>query len=273
MPLSNAVFMACSRYDIVHTGGDDTDEDAPDDDDIDDDDSDDDLDVPFVTITKRNTARQLAHWVKEQVNKGETEDEFAARARLMVDRGVNAQAKIRASRKLAGRADPEGTESIAVGTAARLYFESVHGKADKKPKSIVGHEDLGPALGRKYKFQWKDVGYGSENVKEAWKSPDWAGKYPDLIETYEKAPPLRLTPSHPPGPIVHDIVCYLTLPIGRGWRWRAKPRESTRLKRLRTGASFQVVMLSTTCSGRAGQALRRTRGSPSRTSRAAGMHP
>jgi len=201
MPLSNAVFMACSRYDIVHTGGDDTDEDAPDDDDIDDDDSDDDLDVPFAVITKRNTARQLAHWVKEQVNKGETEDEFAARARLMVDRGVNAQAKIRASRKLAGRADPEeGTDSIAVGTAARLYFESVHGKADKKPKSIVGHEDLGPALGRKYKFQWKDVGYGSENVKEAWKSPDWAGKYPDLIETYEKAPPPQTHPFSPTRP-------------------------------------------------------------------------
>ena len=144
--------------------------------------------MPLTKLKARSEKAQLDHWCKEhQPGKGETEDEFTKRAAKMVRQGVVAQEALgrKTGATFAKAKEPPTVQNSTVATGARLYYESVHGRSETKPTKIVAHHDAGPTRGRQYKFSWQKVGYGAECP--IWKSPDWAGKYPDLVEDYEKA--------------------------------------------------------------------------------------
>ena len=122
-----------------------------------------------------------------QINKplkGEGEGEYAKRITEMASQGVKAQERLRRKK---GKGEPSQTISMgpAVGTAARLFFESVKGGAgERRPTRIF--EDMETANGEKgYHIEWKEKGYIG---RTAWKSADWVGKYPSLLEVYEKVP-------------------------------------------------------------------------------------
>ena len=140
-------------------------------------------DCPFGKLSKRRKADQAKYWM--QINKplkGEDEEEYSKRITEMVSRGVKAQERLRRKK---GTGEPSQPVDPAVGTAARLFFESVKGGAsERRPTRIF--EDMETANGEKgYHIEWKEKGYIG---RTAWKSADWVGKYPGLLEDYEKVP-------------------------------------------------------------------------------------
>lgn len=180
--------------DVLLPSGDiDTDSNSDDDNDNDDEkdsDDSDDEDESLGQLRRLSRKSQLDYWCKRHKPlKNETEDEFAKRAMLMVDRGLVAQNKLRKLKDNQAKwVNQEEEGNIDIGIGARIFYEGIHGRSHTKPKKIVEHKDMGPPRGRQYRFLWCEVGYGGATRKE-WKGPDWALKYPDLVESYEKVFP------------------------------------------------------------------------------------
>ena len=142
-------------------------------------DSDSDDDIPLSSLMKQSKAHQTRHWLKEtKPMPGEKEDEYATRCMLIIGRG-NADQK-----KMGGRKESKKMDHT-LGTSARKFFEELKGQpSEAKPTCIVDHRDGGDVHGTVYKVKWSNVGYGPPRYE--WKTRDWIGKYPSILEDYEK---------------------------------------------------------------------------------------
>ena len=132
--------------DVLLPSGDiDSDDDNDDDDEKDSDDSDDE-DESLGQLRRLSRKSQLDYWCKRHKPlKNETEDEFAKRAMLMVDRGLVAQNKLRKLKDNEAKwVNQEEEGNIDIGIGARIFYEGIHGRSHTKPiKEDCGAQGLG----------------------------------------------------------------------------------------------------------------------------------
>lgn len=149
-------------------------------------DSDDDaLLLPTEEARSRYRSKKHNYWLqKYKPLPGETEDEFSARVMAICERGMpDAQARTRGQQPKK-QSDAAPALNFELGKDARLFYEKETGKKERKPTKIKAHRPSGPRLGRQYLFVWREVGYGPD--KEVWKGGDFALKYKDLLDNYNK---------------------------------------------------------------------------------------
>ena len=88
------------------------------------------------------------------------------------------------SKKSDSAAGSRGLNVVAVATEARLYYSRVTEQRERRPKTILSHEDY-PSLGRYYLCLWSDVGYAGQD-REEMKPPDYVMQFDGLLEDYRK---------------------------------------------------------------------------------------
>jgi hypothetical protein len=147
--------------------------------------SDSDDDISLVKFKAKRAKMQVEYWLdKRRPMRGESEDEYSQRCMFLVSRGQDDQARLQQLRR-SSASTQEGVMDYSLGTSARKFFEELKGgTSEDKPTSIVDHKDGGEKHGRLYLVEWHYVGYGPN--KRDWKTLDWVGKYPDLLDDYNK---------------------------------------------------------------------------------------
>ena len=146
-----------------------------------------DDDEPLAATKNRHQQRHLKFWMESMKPlPKETEDEYAERVTLLVERGSSTRAT-RRKRAQGDPAPPVVDDLVAAGTEARLYYLQLKpDRKEPKPTKVLGHHDAGPKKGRQYEVEWKYPGCGPG--KRKWVGPDHLAKWPDLVKNYNKVP-------------------------------------------------------------------------------------
>ena len=123
---------------------------------------------------------------------------------VLISSGSSETAESRTKKARAEAQALNGTlDPLRVATEARIYYNNVMRRVEKRPKRILEHK-LYPSLGMSYLCFWTDVGYADQDVEE-WKPADYATcmQFPGLVEDYRKVcgPSLRLGCEHCISPI------------------------------------------------------------------------
>lgn len=170
------------ELDIIDLTTDDTEEVAVSTTEHDSDSDDSDDDMPLATLAKHRKEMQVKQWLAAtKPKKGESEDDYAKRCMFLVARGMKDQVKTAKMKPDKKKVD------YSIGTAARKYFEKQKvGAPEAKPNRIVDHKEKSGQGGKYtvYQVEWRASSHGVP--KQLWKTRDWVGKYPDLLEDYEK---------------------------------------------------------------------------------------
>ena len=142
-------------------------------------------------------------WVEtNKINKeiDKTADDHVQRVLVLISSGSFDRAELR-TRKARAEAQAENwtLDPLLVATKARIYYNKVMRRTEKRPKKVLEHK-LCPSLGMYYLCFWKDVGYADQDVEE-WKPADYAMQFHGLVEDYRKVCRPRLGCEHCISPI------------------------------------------------------------------------
>ena len=165
-----------------------SDDDSGDDDDDGGDDNDDPDGILPEDTVEVQAAKKAASWLKKNKPsriRGETEDDYVSRVKVLYQDGIHARAQRRTRAAVVEDevdVDPDDEVEDRVGAGARSYFETLMGAKEEKPYKILEHKDQ--RQGRFFKVLWHDVGYaGQDRVK--WVPRDYVLKFPGLLENYQ----------------------------------------------------------------------------------------
>ena len=138
------------------------------------DDTSDEDDTPF-SMRSQVLAKK---WVeKNKINKkmDKTADDYVQRVLVPISSGSSDRAELRTRKARAEAQAENGTlDPLLVATEARVYYNKVMRRVEKRPKKILEHK-LYPSLGMAlyYLCFWSYVGYADHDVEE-WKPADYA---------------------------------------------------------------------------------------------------
>ena len=124
------------------------------------DDTSDEDDTPF-SLRSKVLAKK---WVeKNKINKkmDKTADDYVQRVLVLISSGSSDRAELRTRKARAEAQAENGTlDPLRVATEARIYYNKIMRRVEKRPKKILEHK-LYPSLGMTlyYLCFWSDVGY------------------------------------------------------------------------------------------------------------------
>ena len=150
------------------------------------DDTSDEDDTPFSV---RSTALAKKWVEKNKINKkmDKTAEDYVQRVLVLISLGSSDRAELRTRKARAEAQAENGTlNPLLVATEARIYYNKVMRRTEKRPKKILEHK-LYPSLGMTLYCLcfWSDVGYADQDVEE-WKPADYAMQFHGLVEDYRK---------------------------------------------------------------------------------------
>ena len=123
------------------------------------------------------------------------------RVLVLISSGSSDRAELRTRKARAEAQAENGTlDPLRVATEARIYYNKIMRRVEKRPKKILEHTVPFPGCVPGYLCFWSDVGYADQDV-EAWKPADYAMQFPGLVEDYRKVCEPRLGCEHCLSPI------------------------------------------------------------------------